>query len=184
MQTLPISKVKDRLNELVDATSITREQVTITKNGSPAAVLIGVDEWESIQRPCTGCHSRASANPWPRPTPTRSPDGSSTRHRSAASSVCPSAIGESPAASYEVIFTATARRDLQRVPPRIVPAIVEFVFGDLAAAPQLVGKPLERELSGSFSARRGPYRVLYRIDEDAKLVTLLRIAHRLAHAGS
>ncbi|WP_322749013.1 MULTISPECIES: type II toxin-antitoxin system Phd/YefM family antitoxin [unclassified Frankia] len=49
MQTLPISKVKDRLNELVDATSITREQVTITKNGSPAAVLIGVDEWESIQ---------------------------------------------------------------------------------------------------------------------------------------
>ncbi|WP_322749014.1 MULTISPECIES: type II toxin-antitoxin system RelE/ParE family toxin [unclassified Frankia] len=80
--------------------------------------------------------------------------------------------------SYEVIFTATARRDLQRVPPRIVPAIVEFVFGDLAAAPQRVGKPLERELSGSFSARRGPYRVLYRIDEDAKLVTLLRIAHR------
>jgi antitoxin YefM len=49
MQTLPISKVKDRLNELVDAAASTREQVTITKNGSPAAVLIGVDEWESIQ---------------------------------------------------------------------------------------------------------------------------------------
>jgi mRNA interferase RelE/StbE len=80
--------------------------------------------------------------------------------------------------SFDVIFTATARRDLQRVPPRIVPAIIEFVFGDLAAAPQRVGKPLERELSGSFSARRGPYRVLCRIDEEAKLVTLLRIAHR------
>jgi antitoxin YefM len=49
VQTLPISKVKDRLNELVDAAAITREQVTITKNGSPAAVLIGADEWESIQ---------------------------------------------------------------------------------------------------------------------------------------
>ena len=49
MQTLPISKVKDKLNELVDAAATTREQVTITKNGSPAAVLIGVDEWESIQ---------------------------------------------------------------------------------------------------------------------------------------
>jgi prevent-host-death family protein len=49
VQTLPISKVKDRLNELVDAAAITYEQVTITKNGSPAAVLIGVDEWESIQ---------------------------------------------------------------------------------------------------------------------------------------
>jgi prevent-host-death family protein len=49
MQTLPISRVKDRLNELVDAASITHDQVTITKNGSPAAVLIGVDEWDSIQ---------------------------------------------------------------------------------------------------------------------------------------
>lgn len=49
MQTLPISKVKDRLNELVDAASITHEQVTITKNGSPAAVLIGAEEWDSIQ---------------------------------------------------------------------------------------------------------------------------------------
>lgn len=49
MQILPISKVKDKLNEFVDAVNLTREQVTITKNGSPAAVLIGVDEWESLQ---------------------------------------------------------------------------------------------------------------------------------------
>jgi antitoxin YefM len=48
-QSLPISKVKDRLNDLVDAASITHEQVTITKNGTPAAVLIGMDEWESLQ---------------------------------------------------------------------------------------------------------------------------------------
>ena len=49
MQTLPISTVKSKLNEYVDSVSMTREQVTITKNGSPAAVLVGVDEWESIQ---------------------------------------------------------------------------------------------------------------------------------------
>ncbi|HKX16236.1 MAG TPA: type II toxin-antitoxin system Phd/YefM family antitoxin [Propionibacteriaceae bacterium] len=49
MQTLPISKVKDKLNELIEAASRTREQITITKNGSPAAVLIGIDEWESLQ---------------------------------------------------------------------------------------------------------------------------------------
>jgi prevent-host-death family protein len=49
MQILPISKAKERLDELVDAASTTREQVTITKNGTPAAVLIGVDEWESLQ---------------------------------------------------------------------------------------------------------------------------------------
>ncbi len=49
METLPISKVKDRLNEYVDSVGMTYDQVTITKNGSPAAVLIGVDEWESTQ---------------------------------------------------------------------------------------------------------------------------------------
>ena len=49
MRTLPISKVKDKLNEYVDSVAITRDQVTITKNGLPAAVLIGADEWESIQ---------------------------------------------------------------------------------------------------------------------------------------
>ena len=49
MQILPISKVKDRLNELVDSASLTHEQVTITKNGSPAAVLVSVDEWEALQ---------------------------------------------------------------------------------------------------------------------------------------
>lgn len=49
MPTLPISKVKDHLNEFVDSVASTHDQVIITKNGSPAAVLIGADEWESIQ---------------------------------------------------------------------------------------------------------------------------------------
>jgi antitoxin YefM len=49
MRILPISKVKDRLNEFVDAVALTQDQITITKNGSPAAVLIGADEWESLQ---------------------------------------------------------------------------------------------------------------------------------------
>jgi len=49
VQTLPLSKVRDKLSELVDAASVTQEQVVITKNGMPAAVLIGADEWESIQ---------------------------------------------------------------------------------------------------------------------------------------
>lgn len=38
--------------------------------------------------------------------------------------------------SCEVIFAATARRDLQRIPPRIVPAIIAFVFGNLAKTPR------------------------------------------------
>ncbi|BBY60980.1 type II toxin-antitoxin system Phd/YefM family antitoxin [Mycolicibacterium sarraceniae] len=49
MRILPISQVKSKINEYVDAVAETRDQITITKNGSPAAVLIGVDEWESIK---------------------------------------------------------------------------------------------------------------------------------------
>lgn len=49
MQTLPISTVKSKLNEYVDSVSVTHEQVTITKNGAAAAVLIGAQEWESLQ---------------------------------------------------------------------------------------------------------------------------------------
>jgi mRNA-degrading endonuclease RelE of RelBE toxin-antitoxin system len=79
-------------------------------------------------------------------------------------------------AAYQVELAGTARRDLLGVPRRIVPAIVEFVYGDLARDPKRVGKPLERELKGLWSARRGPYRVLYELDE-AQLV-IIHVDHR------
>jgi mRNA interferase RelE/StbE len=80
--------------------------------------------------------------------------------------------------AYDVQFTGPARRAMQGIPPRVVPAIIEFAFGDLAREPHRVGKPLERELAGLFGARRGPYRLLYRIDDEAKPVYILHIDHR------
>ncbi|MDZ7731820.1 MAG: type II toxin-antitoxin system RelE/ParE family toxin [Acidimicrobiia bacterium] len=41
-----------------------------------------------------------------------------------------------------------------------------------------MGHPLRGELVGLRSARRGPYRVVYAIDEDAPTVQVLRIDHR------
>jgi mRNA interferase RelE/StbE len=64
------------------------------------------------------------------------------------------------------------------VPERVIPAIVEFAYGDLAAFPRRVGKPLEREFAGSYSARRGSYRVLYDIDDEKNRIGILRVAHR------
>jgi mRNA-degrading endonuclease RelE of RelBE toxin-antitoxin system len=80
--------------------------------------------------------------------------------------------------TFEVVFTSTARRDLQRIPPRIVPAIVEFVYGDLADDPRRVGKPLGRQLAGTYSARRGSYRVLYSVDDDRAVIDVFRVDHR------
>ena len=76
------------------------------------------------------------------------------------------------------MFSPAARRDLQRVPPRIVPAIIEFDYGDLAREPRRVGKPLGRELEGSFGARRGSYRIIYDINNASEQVQVLRIDHR------
>lgn len=47
MKTLPLSEVKTRLSELVDKVTSTDEEITITKNGRPAAVLVSSDEFES-----------------------------------------------------------------------------------------------------------------------------------------
>ena len=53
-----------------------------------------------------------------------------------------------------------------------MPAIIEFLYGDLAGAPERIGKPLQRELTGTYSARRGPYRILYEIDRDTFVLTV------------
>lgn len=79
---------------------------------------------------------------------------------------------------YRVEVTATARRCLQRLPEKIVGACVEFIAGPLAVNPHRLSKPLERELTGHFSARRGAYRVVYVIDEDARTVMVMRVDHR------
>jgi mRNA-degrading endonuclease RelE of RelBE toxin-antitoxin system len=79
--------------------------------------------------------------------------------------------------AYAVELTGAARRALGRIPPRVAPAIVEFLFGDLARQPHRVGNPLERELVGFFGARRGPYRVLYRIDDEAQRVYAIHVDH-------
>ena len=47
MKTLSLSEVKMKLSALVDAVQATEEEVIITKNGRPAAVLVSPDEFES-----------------------------------------------------------------------------------------------------------------------------------------
>lgn len=47
-----------------------------------------------------------------------------------------------------------------------------------SSPPARVGHPLQRELVELFAARRGPYRVVYEIDEEDHVVNVLRIDHR------
>ena len=79
---------------------------------------------------------------------------------------------------YEIEWSPTARRALQRVPEKVGTAAIEFIFGPLAENPQRVGRALHFELAGYHSAHRGDYRIIYRIDTEDSVVRILTIEHR------
>ncbi len=47
MRTLSLSEAKMKLSELIEKVYSTDEEVVITKNGRPAAVLVSPDEFDS-----------------------------------------------------------------------------------------------------------------------------------------
>ncbi len=53
MKTLPLSEVKMKLSKLVDSVSATDEEIVITKNGYPTAVLVSTDEFEGWKETLT-----------------------------------------------------------------------------------------------------------------------------------
>lgn len=65
-----------------------------------------------------------------------------------------------------------------RLPDKVAVAVIEFVYGAVADNPHRVGRALRWELEGLFSARRGDYRIVYRIDDDRHAVAIEAIAHR------
>lgn len=71
----------------------------------------------------------------------------------------------------------TARRQLSRLPARYAAAVIELLPA-IAANPQRLGKPLRFELENRWAARRGPYRVIYMLDEKDRAVIVLAVAHR------
>jgi mRNA-degrading endonuclease RelE of RelBE toxin-antitoxin system len=71
-----------------------------------------------------------------------------------------------------------ARAIAQDLPESVAAAVIDFLTGALIENPHRVGRALRNELAGVHSARRGTYRVLYRIDDAERVVTVLRIEHR------
>lgn len=82
-------------------------------------------------------------------------------------------------ARYELVVTAPAARAIrEKLPEAVAIAVIDFITGALLDNPKRVGAPLRGALGGIWSARRGTYRVLYRVDEDNGEVIVLRIGHR------
>lgn len=80
--------------------------------------------------------------------------------------------------SQALIVAPSAGRTLARLPEKAAVPVVAFMLGPLVEQPHRVGHRLHRELEGLWAARRGPYSVVYEIDERPKEVRVLRIDHR------
>ena len=79
---------------------------------------------------------------------------------------------------YDVDITPEGVRRLDRLPAKVRDAAVSLMLGALADNPRRVGKPLVGQFAGMWSARRGDYRTVYEIDEDADVVLIHRVQHR------
>jgi mRNA interferase RelE/StbE len=79
---------------------------------------------------------------------------------------------------FNVAWSPTAQRDLTRLPEKVATAVVEFAYAGLAENPRRAGHRLRFELEGKYSANRGDYRIIYRVDDSPKTVTILAIDHR------
>lgn len=80
---------------------------------------------------------------------------------------------------YELVLTLPAQRAIaDTLPEAVAAAVIDFLTTALIENPQRVGKPLRDDLAGIWSARRGTYRVLYRVNDHAREVVVLRIEHR------
>lgn len=80
---------------------------------------------------------------------------------------------------YRLAITATARRQLaEDLPEAVAFAAYGLISGPLLDNPHRVGKRLLPPLDDRHSARRGTYRIIYRIDDGERAVTVLAVAPR------
>jgi mRNA-degrading endonuclease RelE of RelBE toxin-antitoxin system len=80
---------------------------------------------------------------------------------------------------YQLVIPPTARRQLtDHLPESVAFAAYEFIVGPLLDNPQRVGRRLRPLLDDRHSARRGTYRMIYRIDEKRHRVAVIGVVHR------
>jgi mRNA interferase RelE/StbE len=81
--------------------------------------------------------------------------------------------------TFEVRFSRSASRALaELLPEKVAAAAFEFIMGALRENPKRVGKQLREPLHPLYSARRGEYRVIYRVLDQKVVIEIVSITHR------
>ncbi|KDF01449.1 plasmid stabilization protein [Mycolicibacterium aromaticivorans JS19b1 = JCM 16368] len=80
---------------------------------------------------------------------------------------------------YELVVAPIVRSQLaETLPESVAFAAYEFITGPLLDNPHRVGKRLRPPLEDRHSARRGTYRVIYRINDEHRRVTVVGVFSR------
>jgi len=79
---------------------------------------------------------------------------------------------------FDVRATPEALRHLNDLPSKVRDAALVALRGSISEHPRPVGKPLVGDPAGLYSARRGDYRIIYEVDDQANVVIVHRIHHR------
>lgn len=80
---------------------------------------------------------------------------------------------------FELMISPTARAQLaEKLPEAVAFAAHEFIIGPLLENPHRVGKRLLPPMEDRHSARRGTYKVIYRIDDKRRRVTVVAVVRR------
>ena len=80
---------------------------------------------------------------------------------------------------YELRTTSNVSRALsETLPEAVAAAAYKFITGPLLREPYRVGNRLLPPMDDRFSARRGTYRIVYRIDDKNRIVTVVDVDHR------
>ena len=77
--------------------------------------------------------------------------------------------------AYEVLATRSAQRDIRKLPPETKPRI-RAALAELADDPRRAAQKLAAE--GVYRARVGDYRIVFRVDDQAGEVLVVRVKHR------
>ena len=173
MKTLPLAHVKAHLSRLVDQVVQTDEQIVITRNGRPAAILVSPDEYEGWKETQA---IRSDRELWPK-------SGVACGCSSAAPRFTP---WRSSCPRTDAGGAGTMEPCRLRVPGRIAelvrtlhPELKRKVRAglDLLRTDPAVGKELRDELAGLRSLRVGRLRIVYRV-AGRRLIDLVAIGPR------
>lgn len=83
-----------------------------------------------------------------------------------------------PSACRLALAPPARRAIAERLPEAVAASVIDFLTTTLVEHPHRLGTPLRGDLAGVRSARRGTYRVLFRIDDDVREVVVLSVEHR------